>query len=62
MLKFLLKKKRLDFMTGWMTEENEMLGGSRTEGSQPEVLLGSLLSGDTETARDALLVDDMNLE
>ena len=40
-----------------------MLRGSRTEkGSQPEIMLGSLLGGDIEHMRDALLVNDMNIE
>jgi hypothetical protein len=62
MLKFLLKKKRLDFMAGWKTEESEMQEGSAMEkGSQPEITLNLLVEdGDTENARDALLVDDMD--
>jgi hAT family C-terminal dimerisation region len=60
MLKFLLKKKRLDFTAGWKTSEVAMLGleGTKTEeGSQPG--LDSLLGGDIEAARDELLGDDM---
>jgi hypothetical protein len=59
MLKFLLKKQRLDFMGGWTTGESELLEESRQE-QEPE--LGSLLGGDIENARDELLGDDMNSE
>jgi hAT family C-terminal dimerisation region len=59
MLKFLLKKQRLDFMGGWMTGESELLEESRQE-QEPE--LGSLLGGDIKNARDELLGDDMNSE
>jgi hypothetical protein len=60
MLKFLLKKKRLDFMTGWMTSEAAMLGETGSEqDSQLRVTLDSLLGGDIEAARDELLSDDM---
>jgi hypothetical protein len=59
MLKFLLKKQRLEFMVGWKTEESEMLGESKQE---PEITLESLLGGDAETARDELLGDAMNLD
>lgn len=59
MLKFLLKKQRLDFTAGWKTSEAAMLGGTRTEeDSQPA--LDSLLGGDVEMARDELLGNDMN--
>ena len=60
MLKFLLKKKRLDFMAGWKTSEAAMLGEIRAEAdSRSAVLLGSLLEGDIEKAWDELLSDDM---
>ena len=60
MLKFLLKKKHLDFTTGWKTSEAAMLGVTRTEeDSQPAIMLDSLLGEDVETARDELLGDDM---
>ena len=63
MLRFLLKKECLDFMASWKTEESEMLRGSRMEkGSQPEIMLSSLLGEDIEQARDTLLVDNMNIE
>ena len=60
MLKFLLKKKHLDFTAGWKTLEVAMLGleGTKTEeGSQ--LGLDSLLGRDIEAARDELLGDDM---
>jgi hypothetical protein len=60
MLKFLLKKKRLDFTAGWKTAEAAMLGEIRVEAdSQPQINLDSLLGGDIEKARDELLSDDM---
>jgi len=60
MLKFLLKKKHLDFTTSWKTLEAAMLGVTRTEeDSQPAIMLDSLLGEDVETARDELLGDDM---
>ncbi len=60
MLKFLLKKKCLDFTTSWKTLEAVMLGGTRMEeDSQPAIMLDSLLGEDVETARDELLGDDM---
>ena len=63
MLKFLLKKEHLNFMAGWKMEESEMLRGSRMEkGSQPEIMLGSLLGENIKCTRDALLVDNMNIE
>ena len=63
MLKFLLKKEHLNFMASWKMEESEMLRGSRMEkGSQPEIMLGSLLDENIECMRDALLVNDINIE
>jgi len=60
MLKFLLKKKRLDFTAGWKTAEAAMFGETRAEAdSQPGIMLDSLLGGDVEAARDELLRDDM---
>ncbi len=60
MLKCLLKKKRLDFTTGWKTLEAAMLGVTRTEeDSQLAIMLNSLLGEDIETARDELLGNDM---
>jgi hypothetical protein len=60
MLKFLLKKKVLDFTTGWKTEESAMLGEIGAEAdSRPGIMLGSLLGGDIERVRDELLSDDM---
>jgi len=60
MLKFLLKKKHLDFTTGWKTSEAAMLGGTRMEeDSQLAIMLNSLLGEDVETARDELLGNDM---
>ena len=60
MLKFLLKKKLLNFMSGWKTSESAMLGETGAEAdSQAGIMLGSLLGGDIEKARDELLSDDM---
>jgi hypothetical protein len=60
MLKFLLKKKCLDFMAGWKTTEAAMLGEIRAEvDSQLGIKLDSLLGGDIKKARDELLSDDM---
>jgi len=60
MLKFLLKKKCLDFMTSWKTLEAAMLGVTRMEeDSQPAIMLNSLLGEDVKTARDELLGDDI---
>jgi len=51
MLKYLLKKERLNFMKGWSTsEEAAMSGVSKATGD-----LGSLFVDDPDTALDALL-------
>ena len=44
-------------MVGWKMEKSEMLEESKQE---PEIMLDSLLGGDIETARDALLSDTMS--
>lgn len=63
MLKFLLKKKVLDFMAGWKTSEAAMLGETSTQvDSQPGIKLDSLLGGDIEKARDELLGGDMKYD
>ena len=63
MLKFLLKKKRLDFTAGWKTAEAAMLGEIKTEvESRSGITLDSLLGGDIKKARDQLLSDDMNYD
>ena len=63
MLKFLLKKKRLDFMASWKTTEAAMLGEIKAEvESQSGIMLNSLLGGDIKKARDQLLSDDMNYD
>jgi hAT family C-terminal dimerisation region len=51
MLKFGLKKSRLDFMTGWAVNEASMLDVEEEEVD----LLGSLFEGDREMAFDALI-------
>ena len=61
MLKFLLKKKRLDFTADWKTSEAAMLGGTTTDESS-QLGLDSLLGGDIEAARDELLGNDMNYD
>jgi hypothetical protein len=44
-------------------EESEMLRGNRMEkGSQPEIMLSSLIGEDIKCMRDVLLIDDMNIE
>jgi hypothetical protein len=62
MLKFMLKKKRLDFTAGWKTSETAMLGLGATnmeEEAQPGLDSLLALDGDIEAARDELLGDDM---
>ena len=49
MLKYLLKKKRLNFMEGWSTSEDAAMSGVTTGN------LGSLFVGDPDTALDTLL-------
>jgi hypothetical protein len=48
MLKFSLKKKRLDFMAGWVTSESELT-------NVEPVHLGSLVGDDGELALDGVL-------
>lgn len=62
MLKFLLKKKRLDFMSGWKTPEAAMLGITVQVDSQLGTTLDSLLGEDIERARDELLSNDMKYD
>lgn len=50
MLKYLLKKERLNFMKGWSTEEAAMSGVSNSTAN-----LSSLLKDDPSTALDTLL-------
>ena len=51
MLKYLLKKERLDFMKGWSTSEEAALSGvSKATGD-----LSSLFVDDPDTALDTLL-------
>ncbi|KAF8258876.1 hypothetical protein EI94DRAFT_1814425 [Lactarius quietus] len=60
MLKFLLKKKHLDFMASWETSEAAMLGETRLKvDSQLGIMLDLLLGGDIKKVRDELLHDDM---
>ena len=49
MLKYLLKKRRLNFMEGWSTSEDTAMSGATTRN------LGSLFVGDPDTALDTLL-------
>ena len=62
MLKFLLKKKHLDFTSGWKTPEAAMLGITAQVDSQLGITLDLLLGGDIEKARDELLSDDMKYD
>ena len=62
MLKFLLKKKHLDFTSGWKTPEAAMLGVTAWVDSEPGITLDSLLDGDIEKVRDELLSDDMKYD
>ena len=50
LLKFSLKKERLNFMNGWSTSEAAMLGVS-----QPTDLLGSLFVDNTDNVMDKIL-------
>jgi hypothetical protein len=50
MLKYLLKKERLNFMEGWSTPEAAVSGVSKATGN-----LGSLFGDDPDAALDALL-------
>lgn len=51
LLKFLLKKERLNFVDGWSTSEAAM-SGVRTK---PTLDLGSLFEGDTNAVMDNML-------
>ncbi|KIM87967.1 hypothetical protein PILCRDRAFT_40718, partial [Piloderma croceum F 1598] len=52
MLKFTLKKARLDFMAGWITSENDM-----QECEPEEDLLAALLGNDGEDSLDKIIQD-----
>jgi hypothetical protein len=52
LLKFSLKKERLDFIRGWSTPETAM-SGELSKSS--EVHLGSLFSGDPDAVMDDML-------
>jgi hypothetical protein len=52
LLKFSLKKERLNFIAGWSTSESDMRGGA--SGPTHESL-GTLLQGDKDAAFDAVL-------
>jgi hypothetical protein len=62
MLKFLLKKKHLNFTSGWKTLEAAMLGVIVQVDSKLGIMLDSLLDGDVEKARDELLSNDMKYD
>ena len=62
MLKFLLKKKHLDFTSGWKTLEAAMLGITAQVDSQLGTTLDLLLGGDIEKVRDESLSDDMKYD
>jgi hypothetical protein len=53
LLKFSLKKERLNFMAGWSTSETAMSGVSEPIHD----LLGSLFVGDPDAALDTILND-----
>ena len=60
MLKFLLKKKYLDFTAGWKTLESAMLRQTNAEDdSLPGIMLNLLLGRDIKVVRDELLSNDM---
>lgn len=50
-LKFSLKKERLDFMEGWATSDAALRGGPRPT----KDLLGTLFTGNRENAMDKIL-------
>ena len=52
MLKFALKKARLDFTAGWITSEIEM-----QERDSEDDLLAALFGGDSEDAMDRIIRD-----
>jgi len=52
MLKFALKKARLDFTAGWITSENDM-----QEREPEEDLLAALLGNDGEDSLDKIIQD-----
>jgi hypothetical protein len=53
LLKFMLKKQRLDFIIGWATPEVAMSGMSRPD-CDP---LGALFMGDSDAVMDDILKD-----
>ena len=53
LLKFALKKQRLDFISGWATPEAAMSGKSKPD-CDP---LGALFTGDSDTVMDDILKD-----
>ena len=53
LLKFTLKKQRLDFINGWATPEVAMSGESIPDRD----LLGALFKGDSDTVMDDILKD-----
>jgi hypothetical protein len=55
LLKFSLKKERLNFMAGWPTSEKAMSGDCGV--SEPTHGLGSLFVGDPDAALDTMLND-----
>jgi hypothetical protein len=62
MLKFLLKKKCLNFTSSWKTPEAAMLGAIVQVDSKLGIMLDSLLDGDVEKVRDELLSNDMKYD
>lgn len=53
LLKFSIKKERLNFMDGWSTSEAAMIGVSKPT----DTPLGSLFLGDPDTVLDTMLND-----
>jgi hypothetical protein len=53
LLKFALKKQRLDFIKGWATPEVAMSGKSIPDSD----LLGALFTGDSDAVMDNILKD-----
>ncbi|KAF8263310.1 hypothetical protein EI94DRAFT_1704091 [Lactarius quietus] len=61
MLKFLLKKKHLDFMASWKTPDVAMLGETRLEAeSQLGIMLDSLMGGHQKAFRPAWKIGVLN--
>jgi hypothetical protein len=58
LLKFSLKKERLNFTAGWSTSESEMMGDT----GPGRDALGTLLKGDRDAALDAILKSFLNDE